>query len=725
MNLLPSFSNLSLVPFNNCRMSSEMHRTSPKTALTPSEGSPVSMNRRRSRRGCLICRRKKIKCDERTPACYNCSRSSISCAWDHRSSDKQKSRSNKACLRCRARKIKCHSSGQSQICAPCLEAESDCTRATQGDIQSINTASDHERPAASGKPTSELLLPEKGTLRQLLCAFFDGPYHYCFYAFLHAPTFMQMFDSGRLPESLLLITAATSLRMMEPQSPSPDRWADECRRRTMLEAFEPPTQSTLQTLILLQRYEWHRGSHISAWIISAIAVRLTHALQLNLELLENEHGGRSVSIIVREMRRRTLWGCFVMESLMEGGRNPFSGLDLSSIEVRLPCDERSFRLGVDSYPTSLLEPDAPRATFLSELPNIHERPNISAYLVRLAVLRMLIIQYTAPYHPSNLGRMPQNAPWQDGSSFYKFEAELASWSASLAEDLRFNIEVLYRRQPNVIGLITFHCMFQGCYCDLYRIGSYLTASNQKSECPFLDVPDSFLQYCRNGRLQHATTIAQIIKTGIQYLRVEHDPFIAISACLAIRILVIERRAEDSSTFDCSDESIHALLLPAFTSAKKTAQWSVPIRRLLRAICEHAERSGCDFDLSDIPQLTSLTSRPQSRPTSPSLRTHGTFGSIQTSLYKNHDALTPAVSSHDQEQSDLFADRTAIAQKSSRRATLDDTSELGFEKQPNNASILWPDWTNTSLDLWNDPLQLAWADHSLGIDQDHDWTLGLM
>lgn len=383
---------------------------SPQTALTPSEGSPISMNKRRSRRGCLICRRKKIKCDENRPTCSNCSRLRVSCAWDHRSGNKQRSRSNKACLRCQARKIKCYSSGPSQTCVPCLEERSDCTRATPGGIQASNTASEYGGAATSEQSTSRPLLPEKGTLRQLLCAFFDGPYHFCFYAFLHAPTFMQMFDSGHLPESLLLITAATSLRMMEPQSPSPDRWADECRRRTMLEVFEPPTQSTLQTLILLQRYEWHRGSHVSAWIISAIAVRLTHALQLNLELPENEHGGRSVSMIVREMRRRTLWGCLVMESLMEGGRNPFSNLDLSSIEVRLPCDERSFRLGIESHPNSLLEPGVPRSTFLPDLPNIDGRPNMSAYLVRLAVLRMLIIQYAAPYHPSNLGRMPHTAP---------------------------------------------------------------------------------------------------------------------------------------------------------------------------------------------------------------------------------------------------------------------------------------------------------------------------
>ncbi|KAJ9149336.1 C6 zinc finger domain-containing protein [Pleurostoma richardsiae] len=46
-----------------------------------SEGEPASKKRKRTRSGCLTCRRKKRKCDECRPVCARCSRVGATCEW--------------------------------------------------------------------------------------------------------------------------------------------------------------------------------------------------------------------------------------------------------------------------------------------------------------------------------------------------------------------------------------------------------------------------------------------------------------------------------------------------------------------------------------------------------------------------------------------------------------------------------------------------------------------
>lgn len=96
----------------------------------------------------------------------------------------------------------------------------------------------------------------------------------------------------------------------------------------MADILSPPLTTTLQTLLILQRYDWHRADHISAWYILGLAVSLDPGQQLHLEL--SDEAGTATTM--RETRRRLLWSCFVMDSMIDGGRKPLIGLDVSAIE---------------------------------------------------------------------------------------------------------------------------------------------------------------------------------------------------------------------------------------------------------------------------------------------------------------------------------------------------------------------------------------------------------
>lgn len=402
---------------------------------------------------------------------------------------------------------------------------------------------------------------------------------------MHQPTLEQMFDNDVVPYSLRLIVVATSLRFLEPQNPLPDRWADECRQLIMQEVFSPPSTTTLQTLLLLQRYEWHRASHVSAWFLAGLAVRLAHGLQLNIEIVDKDR----VPVTVREVRRRLVWCCCVMESMIEAGRSPLSGMDVSSVEVKLPCNERAFRLGLETNMPDLHHLfDEPAGLQQNCLPSPAPTPQselaagISAFLVSLSVLRRDILDYTLPYHPRNKGHIPQEEPWALHSAFFYYEDQLGKWMRGLPEELQFNAEVLYRRRPQLVNFVTLHCLFHGCYCDLYRVGSYVTASRRADSTPEPLSPQlhAFVLTCRRGRLQHAMAICKVISESMPHHNSGHDPVVAIGASLAMRVLIIERQPEDSAVLELTDEVVHASLEAAVQCAREVAQRSVPIRELV-------------------------------------------------------------------------------------------------------------------------------------------------
>lgn len=405
-------------------------------------------------------------------------------------------------------------------------------------------------------------------------AYFDGPHFFCFYAFIHRPTLEQMLDEGLVPDSLLLIVIATGLRFQEPHNPRPDQWADSSRLLAMKEIFCPPSMATLQTLLLLQRYEWHRAAHVNAWFLSGLAIRLAHGLQLNLEISDDAR----LPVIPRELRRRLLWSCFVMESMIEAGRTPLSGLDVSSIEVKLPCDERSFQLGIET--------DMPTLDSLLDINTIgnltpQSRPGISAFLVQLAGLRRDILRYTLSYHPRNKERIPQTQPWDTGSLFMEYEAQLSQWDRNLPEELRFTTDAIYRRRPQLVSFMTLHCLFHGCYCDLYWIGSLIVSCQQlRRSTPPPTQAEPFLANCRRGRLQHALEICNVISEILNHQPSGHDPMVAMCISLAIRVLSVERHPDDSAALGLTDEIVHTKLDAAVKCAKDIVPRSVPIRQLV-------------------------------------------------------------------------------------------------------------------------------------------------
>jgi hypothetical protein len=129
------------------------------------------------------------------------------------------------------------------------------------------------------------------------------------------------------------------------------------------------TVERVQALLILGLYEWNRryeDSETLAWTYVGLATRLAYMLKLGLDdktLLSTDlipQGGQpeyitpseSVEVaIAREIRRRTMFSCLVLDRMMGHGKERPSMIRSEDLDIQLPCPEPFFSLAQNISPT--------------------------------------------------------------------------------------------------------------------------------------------------------------------------------------------------------------------------------------------------------------------------------------------------------------------------------------------------------------------------------------
>lgn len=408
---------------------------------------------------------------------------------------------------------------------------------------------------------------------------------------------MQMLDNNLIPHCLLLIVLATGLRCLEPDSALPDRWAEECRHLVIPDIFSRASTTNLQTLLLLQRYEWHRGAHLSAYFVAALATRLATALQLEAEPSANRSDAPPLPATVMETRRRLIWSCFTMDSVPDGSTSPLkSALDPFSIEARLPCDERSYWLGLDAVTDTFSKiKESGNTTGLGS-------SSVAGYIILMAGIRLQILQYASTFSPKNKELLLPEIPWHSDSKFQHHKRLMDDFLVKLPHEFQWNEYTKLNPeawQSTRSTLCTLHVMYHAAYTDLLRVALFLeraqTVFQSKSLCkenglcrqPIAGFHQStefraFLQSCRRSRLQHAYAITTIVANSpfANISDQDLDPFVSVGACVSIRVLILERGPGDAESLGISEAAVRNALDVATTCAKRTARWSQPMRKMV-------------------------------------------------------------------------------------------------------------------------------------------------
>ncbi|CAG8374419.1 unnamed protein product [Penicillium salamii] len=514
--------------------------------------------------GCLLCRARKVKCDERWPTCSNCERLRLECPG-HPSqggfatriprnarrdstltqAGTTRHRVSKSCYACRVAKSRC-SGGDA--CTRCTRRNLECiygidrakniqskpTLETQHEVRGLSNPNDIQGNLHTTKShlqlpaeiTSDSMswlhsphLPDKQHIMILVEQYFTHVHPLRCFGFVHKPTFMQRIDedleSCRNEESLLHIICALGAKFLALDyvsrlSPelilsAGNQWAKVAKSRIFADLDDLNIEK-LMTAILLYDHDLRVGSYASAFILSGLTARISQALQLNLESsVDILCDTKSNSPITNESKRRIMWSCYVMDSWVGSGVNQLTLLEDKDLKIQLPCHSHNFSLGTPCI-TEVLE-EGRVLGFISQ-EQIQFRPaenmGIEAYFIRLVSIRKRVLRYVKHLDTSK-------PPWDPDSEFQQLKREFVSWKRYLPQNLKWHSGAIWaRKESSQLGALTLlWCTYHQTLVDLYRIGMP-TLFRIRRIVEFPSEQREFLDDCRRVCFNSAREVSRII-----------------------------------------------------------------------------------------------------------------------------------------------------------------------------------------------------------------------
>ncbi|KZM24534.1 uncharacterized protein EKO05_0008692 [Ascochyta rabiei] len=521
--------------------------------------------RKRLPLACIACRRKKIRCSGEKPACKHCVRSRIPCVYKVTTRKAAPRTDYMAMLDKRLKRMEDRviklipkeslpsvaNVGRSVV-KPAIPGAPPKTPATKKraaeeafgnelDEWARSKGRDTEATAmaSTSKESDEnkLLtegadsLPSKEIQEHLAEVYFDYVYGQS-YPLLHKPSFMRRLNTGKVPPVLILAMCAISARFSthpqlrtEPCFLRGDDWAQKARE-IALKRYDSPNITILIVYLLLGLHEFGTCQGGRSWMFGGMAQRMAYALQLHKENeydpLVNDPEKKPLSATDREIRRRTMWSCFLMDRFNSSGTDRPLFVHEQYIEVQLPIKEHLYVHEIHA-PTENLEGVVPNPLppDSGHLANPRENMGVTAYTVRLVCVWGKLIKYI------NLGgkeREPKPM-WSPDSTFHAIKKEAMEFKDSLPEMLVYTPENL---KSHAIGktansFLYLHILWQQVMLFMHRFALPSTADSR----PPKDMPHDFLTGSARAALESANQISILINEAMDHNVVA--PFAGYSA----------------------------------------------------------------------------------------------------------------------------------------------------------------------------------------------------
>ncbi|KAL4821860.1 hypothetical protein BDW67DRAFT_149706 [Aspergillus spinulosporus] len=424
----------------------------------------------------------------------------------------KRKRTRLACGACRVRKAKCSGTGP---CERCVSKGISCDLATDGDdgVMSIPTP----RTTISISPGMITWPSDRATARRYLDAYFDFA-NKTLPAFLHKPSVLDDWSKGALDQHLLKCIMAFGLFVSDHRSEAraaARAWMQEVQDY-VFKRIGKQTVTHLKILVTLLRFRFHAGNFSDAWSLLAIAARSAFTMRLNYE-----HDG--LDPLVQESSRRLVWTIYQLDRLYSGGMEDLAVCPVERMHIRLPCDERSFEMGISS-----------KASFLDDI-GLEPEANVDARAFKLSLLaiRDRILRYT-----KGVRRMG-NSPAESRTTMEALQAELNTFEGRLPVELKLTPQRLVimghsREAATYSGL---HALWMMCHCDLYRF-CVPGIRESVSKDALARTPPNFLEYCQQACFSMAVRLCGLWSELYHLESSEYfgDEFLAVSIYQVTQIL---------------------------------------------------------------------------------------------------------------------------------------------------------------------------------------------
>lgn len=525
--------------------------------------------RKRLPLACIACRRKKIRCSGEKPACKHCSRSRIPCVYKVTTRKAAPRTDYMAMLDKRLKRMEDRvikmipkeetrdmtAIGRSNVRPPqpgqisktqkkrsaddAFGAEMDDW--AQGDRRGPPDTFPMRRESRPGDPNSLMtegaeFLPSLEIQEHLAEVFFDCVYGQS-YLLLHKPSFMRRLKARTIPPVLILALCAVSARFStHPQVKSDppflrgENWANPAAHIAM-SRHDEPNITILTVFLLLGLHEFGTCHGGRSWSFGGQAMRMAYALQLHRELdhdplLGQGNNSKSqLSFTDREIRRRTMWACFLMDRYnSSGSQRPPIGNE-QFLQIQLPTKEPHFQMEIPG-PTEDLDGNVPNPVpdDVGQLSNARDNMGVSAYIIRAVVIWGRIVDYL------NLGGKKKDSHplWSPESGYTRLKRQIDEFSASLPSSLAFTYENLQMHAADRVAnqFLFLHIIIHQNMLFLNQFAIPLSPGGR----PPRDMPKSFLSNAGRAAVEAAHHISVLIDRASAYpLTVPFAGYCAYSA----------------------------------------------------------------------------------------------------------------------------------------------------------------------------------------------------
>lgn len=279
--------------------------------------------------------------------------------------------------------------------------------------------------------------------------------------------------------------------------------------------YEWPNITILTCLLILGLHEFGTCQGGRSWSLGGMAIRMAYALQLHRDLdydpLKRNKNVAQLSFIDREIRRRTMWACFLMDRFNSSGTDRPSFIKEDTIKVQLPIREKLFQLDMPG-PTEDLHGGVPHPVSpgSGQLSDSRENMGVAAYMTRSIALWGRIINYL------NLGGNDQDPHpmWHPDSVYTDLIKQTEEFPSTLPETLTYTPENLHTHETEALAsqYLFLHISVQQCMLFMNRFA----VPGHSGARPPKDVPKEFVTKAGAKAFEAANRISDILRDAESY-----------------------------------------------------------------------------------------------------------------------------------------------------------------------------------------------------------------
>jgi len=339
--------------------------------------------------------------------------------------------------------------------------------------------------------------------------------------------------NGTLPPVLILSVCAISARFSShpklatnPNFLRGEEWASHARDIVM-RRYEWPNITILTCLLILGLHEFGTCHGGRSWALGGQAIRMAFALQLHKDVETDPMplaGGAPLSFIDREIRRRTMWACFLMDRFNSSGTDRPTFIKEETIKIQLPIKEKYFQLDMPG-PTENLAGQVvhPVPADEGQLSDAKDNMGVAAYMIRAIAVWGRVINYL------NQGgkELDQNPMWSPDSEYSKLVKQADDMLAGLPSFLTYSTENLHLHETEGMAnqFLFLHITIQQNILFMNRFA--VSPPNGMSQ---QDVPKAFVTKAGSKAFAAANRVSDLLKDAESYLIAA--PFLGYCAFLS-------------------------------------------------------------------------------------------------------------------------------------------------------------------------------------------------